>query len=114
MKGVAVPPGGERPRGPRHGARTLTVVHEVDRVDLDLHDLVVQRLFAAGLQLSGALGLLVEDPQRAAAQIGAAVEELEAAVRHVRSSAFCAPLPPELPTAPAGRGAAEGRPAPRR
>ena len=34
-----------------------------DRIARDLHDLVIQRLFATGMSLEGRPALLIEDPE---------------------------------------------------
>ncbi len=57
-----------------------------ERIARDLHDTVIQRLFAIGLSLQG-LCRLVEPPS-AAARIEAAVDELDLTIADVRSTIF--------------------------
>jgi signal transduction histidine kinase len=62
----------------------LAVLEDRDRIARDLHDLVIQRLFAVGMILEGA--------QRASPQvadrIGSALSELEATVQEIRTAIF--------------------------
>ena len=74
----------ERARARTDRAR-LAVYEDRDRIARDLHDLVIQRLFATGLQLH-ALRRTVA-PETADA-IKAAVRELDATIREVRSTIF--------------------------
>jgi len=86
------PPGNDRaPAG--NGAavsaeltRYLTEDH--DRIAQSLNDLVVRRIFAAGLDLHVALGLIGE--HRGADKIYHAIDELDNAIRSVRDAVFAA------------------------
>ncbi len=51
-----------------------------------LSDVVVRRIFSAGLDLDAALGLVGE--HRAAAKIEHAISELDQAVREIRAAVF--------------------------
>jgi len=64
----------------------LVVVEERERIARDLHDTVIQRLFATGLALSGVAGR-VEDPVLAA-RLQEAVDDLDDTVRHIRTTIF--------------------------
>lgn len=66
--------------------RMLALLEDRDRIARDLHDLVIQRLFAVGLQLQGA-SRLVERPQ-VAGRLQSAVTELDATIRDIRSTIF--------------------------
>ncbi len=65
---------------------TLLLVQDRDRIAGGLIDLVVHRLFAAGLALETALGLMGGHP--GAGKVREAVGELELAIRDVRSVVF--------------------------
>ncbi|QXC61636.1 GAF domain-containing protein [Aquihabitans sp. G128] len=67
--------------------RELDVVEDRDRIARDLHDTVIQRLFATGLTLQGAARLAEPLPE-VVERIQACVDELDAVVRQVRSSIF--------------------------
>ena len=67
--------------------RELDVVEDRSRIARDLHDTVIQRLFATGLSLQGAARLASPLPQ-VVTRIQAAVEELDLVVREVRESIF--------------------------
>ncbi|MFE2674024.1 sensor histidine kinase [Streptomyces hygroscopicus] len=76
------------------------VLEERDRIARDLHDLVVQRLFAAGMVLESAER--TSDAPEVRELIGRAAEELGAAVQEVRTAVFALQhAPPEAQT-PAG------------
>ncbi|MFF7248547.1 GAF domain-containing protein [Embleya sp. NPDC008237] len=64
----------------------LAVFEDRDRIARDLHDLVIQRLFATGMMLQGA-ARLARVPA-ATVRINQAVDELDATIREVRSTIF--------------------------
>jgi signal transduction histidine kinase len=66
--------------------RELGVLADRDRIARDLHDHVIQRLFATGLSLQGTMRRAMDDDVRA--RIGAAVEELDTTVREIRTAIF--------------------------
>ncbi len=65
---------------------TLLLVQDRDRIAGGMNDLVVHRLFAAGLALETVLGLIGGHP--GAGNVRAAVGELELAIRDVRNVVF--------------------------
>jgi signal transduction histidine kinase len=64
---------------------TLAVLEDRDRIARDLHDLVIQRLFATGLQLQGMLRMVRPEVQE---RIGRAVEDIDATIRDLRAAIF--------------------------
>lgn len=66
--------------------RLLDVLAERDRIAQDLHDHVIQRLFATGMSLQGTLRRI--DDVHARARVEQAVEQLDATVREIRTSIF--------------------------
>jgi signal transduction histidine kinase len=64
----------------------LALLHDRERIARDLHDTVIQRLFATGLGLQG-LARLVDDIE-VADRIQLAVEDLDATIREIRSVIF--------------------------
>ena len=87
----------------RHGRERLAVYEDRDRIARDLHDLVVQRLFATGMLLESAQRRGgPADPAHAA--IGRAVDELQSTVQEVRTAIFALQQPPaEAPTGLRGK-----------
>lgn len=65
----------------------LVVVEDRERIARDLHDTVIQRLFATGLSLQGA-ARLAEDVPQLADRIQQAIDDLDLVVRQVRTSIF--------------------------
>ena len=59
-----------------------------DRIAQSLNDVVVRRIFAAGLDLHAALGLIGE--HRGAGKIYHAIDELDNAIRDIRDAVFAA------------------------
>lgn len=66
--------------------REITVLEDRDRIAAALKDQVIQRIFAAGLTLQGALARSTEPDVRR--RIAPAVDELDYAVRMLRDSIF--------------------------
>ncbi len=64
----------------------LALLHDRERIARDLHDTVIQRLFATGLGLQG-LSRVVRDVT-VADRIQAAVDDLDATIREIRSVIF--------------------------
>ena len=73
-------------------AREIDIAEERERIARDLHDTVIQRLFATGLSLQAAVRLT--DEPRVSERIQQAVDELDLTVRDVRSSIFELNPPP--------------------
>ncbi|WP_132212995.1 GAF domain-containing sensor histidine kinase [Kribbella steppae] len=63
----------------------IAVLEDRDRIARDLHDLVIQRLFATGLQLQGIHRMVDVDVQQ---RIGRAVEDIDATIRDLRAAIF--------------------------
>jgi signal transduction histidine kinase len=66
--------------------RQLAVLEDRERIARDLHDVVIQRLFATGMQLQASAGQ-VTNPD-ATKRINTAVDELDATIRDIRRSIF--------------------------
>ena len=69
----------------RAGEQRIVVLEDRDRIARDLHDHVIQRLFAAGLSLDGLLGSV---PPAARQRIGSVVDEIDETIRQIRTSIF--------------------------
>ena len=68
--------------------QSLALVHDRERIARDLHDTVIQRLFAAGLSLQGTLRLVGDDDAEVAERIERAVDDLDLTIKHIRSAIF--------------------------
>jgi two-component system sensor histidine kinase DevS len=78
------------------GARAQQeVLAERDRMARDLHDSVIQRLFAAGMALQGTAGL--RGGAEVAARIDAVVQELDISIREIREAIFTLRSGPRAP-----------------
>ena len=64
----------------------VAVLEDRDRIARDLHDLVIQRLFATGLQLQG-MSRLVPRPE-IQERITAVTDDLDATIRDIRATIF--------------------------
>ena len=64
----------------------LMLVADRDRIARDLHDLVIQRLFATGLHLQGVRRTATDDAVRA--RLDDAVADLDVTIRDIRSTIF--------------------------
>ncbi|MEU5718347.1 GAF domain-containing protein [Streptomyces sp. NPDC020403] len=76
----------------------LAVFEDRDRIARDLHDLVIQRLFATGMMLERAQRRAVAPEVRAG--VGRAVDELDVTIQEIRTAVFA--LQPEPAEAPPG------------
>ena len=65
---------------------TQCLTEEHDRIAQGMNDVVVRRIFAAGLDLQAALGLTGD--HRAASKIWHAIDELDQAIRDIRNTIF--------------------------
>lgn len=63
----------------------LLVAKDRDRIARDLHDLVIQRLFATGMQLQGARDL---DPAVLRGRVDGAITDLDVAIKELRAAIF--------------------------
>jgi PAS domain S-box-containing protein len=70
----------------RSDMEQLAVVADRERIARDLHDHVIQRLFAVGMGLQAAANSIAEASARE--RIAESVEELDATIREVRSAIF--------------------------
>ncbi|MEV4642942.1 GAF domain-containing protein [Actinoplanes sp. NPDC049548] len=76
----------------------LVLLEDRERIARDLHDVVIQRLFATGMHLQGAVHQAVKP--EVAKRINAAVDDLDTTIRDIRRSIFelRAPTGPSLRT----------------
>jgi signal transduction histidine kinase len=70
----------------RNDAERLAILQDRDRIARDLHDLVIQRLYATGMSLQGAIPLLGRP--EAADRVASAVDALDETIREIRSAIF--------------------------
>jgi signal transduction histidine kinase len=75
----------------RRDAERLVVLEDRDRIARDLHDTVIQRLFAVAMTLMGALKLTGKPD--VAKRVQHAVDELDDTIRQVRSTIFALQTP---------------------
>jgi len=82
----------------RRDAERFAVFEDRDRIARDLHDLVIQRLFATGMQLQGAARLIGEHPQEADVRVRRAVDDLDGTIRELRSTIYGLQAPHDQPS----------------
>jgi signal transduction histidine kinase len=70
----------------RRQAERVAVFEDRDRIARDLHDLVIQRLYATGMSLQGTM--LLVSSQEAAGRISTAVDALDETIKEIRASIF--------------------------
>ncbi|WP_197698583.1 GAF domain-containing sensor histidine kinase [Micromonospora viridifaciens] len=75
----------ERARG-QEERELLVVLEDRERIARDLHDVVIQRLFATGLHLQSTAPMTVRP--EVAKRINAAVDDLDATIRDIRRTIF--------------------------
>jgi signal transduction histidine kinase len=84
----------------RAAQERLTLLEDRDRIARDLHDHVIQRLFAAGLTVQS---VIRECPPGISDQLSRVVEDIDNTIRQIRASIFA------LQGAPDQQGSARGR-----
>jgi signal transduction histidine kinase len=70
----------------RSDAERLAVLQDRDRIARDLHDLVIQRLYATGMSLQGAMPLIARP--EAIDRVSSAVDALDETISEIRSTIF--------------------------
>src|SRR6516165_10660588 len=70
----------------RKEAERLAVLEDRERIAWDLHDVVIQRLYASGMKLQGTLSLI--DRPEAAQRASSVVDDLDATIKDIRAAIF--------------------------
>jgi signal transduction histidine kinase len=78
----------------RQQAERVAVFEDRDRIARDLHDLVIQRLYATGMSLQGTVSLIATPD--VAARVSRAVDALDETIREIRSSIFALQSRPDV------------------
>ncbi len=78
----------------RRDAERLSVFDDRDRIARDLHDLVIQRLFATGMQLESAVRQI--EHVGAQSRVRLAVDDLDQTIREIRSTIYALNHDPHL------------------
>jgi len=79
------------------GQQRLAIYQDRDRIARDLHDLVIQRLFATGMSLQGATRL-PGVPDDVTERVTRAVDELDETIKEIRHTIFALYEPVEGPS----------------
>ena len=66
----------------------MALLEDRERIGRDLHDTVIQRLFATGMSLQGTARLVRNEPEEALIRIEGAVDDLDLTVKHIRTAIF--------------------------
>ena len=70
----------------RSDAERLTVFEDRDRIARDLHDLVIQRLYASGMKLQGTMPMI--DRPAAEERVSSVVDDLDVTIKDIRQAIF--------------------------
>ncbi len=76
----------------RKDTERLVVLEERDRIAKDLHDVVIQRLFASAMTLMSTLRLITSP--EAEERVQRTIDELDSTIREIRSTIFALQNPP--------------------
>jgi signal transduction histidine kinase len=79
----------------RRDSELLSLFAERDRIARNLHDQVIQRLFATGMALEGAASLAEIDPANAVSKIRQVVLEIDATIKQLRTTVYALQDPAE-------------------
>ncbi|HEV7204191.1 MAG TPA: GAF domain-containing protein [Jatrophihabitans sp.] len=80
----------------RAAEQKVVLLEDRERIARDLHDHVIQELFAIGLSLESAAALLGSDAAAAAQRIQQRVEDIDRTIRRIRTSIFALRGPLDL------------------
>ncbi len=86
----------------RRDAERLAVFADRDRIARDLHDLIIQRLFAIGMQLESASRFITHT--EANGRVHRAVDDLDATIREIRGTIYALQAAPDDGTVSSVRG----------
>jgi signal transduction histidine kinase len=75
----------------RRDTEQLSIFKDRDRIARDLHDLVIQRLFATGMQLEGSMRFM--DRPEATQHVQQAVDDLDQTIKEIRSTIYALQRP---------------------
>lgn len=75
----------------RSAAAKLALLSERERIARDIHDMVIQRLFAAGMQLQAVSSMA--EPPAVAERMNSVVDELDDTIRELRNAIFQLGIP---------------------
>jgi signal transduction histidine kinase len=70
----------------RNDAERLAVFEDRDRIARDLHDLVIQRLYASGMKLQGSIPMIERAPVQD--RVSSVVDDLDATINDIRQAIF--------------------------
>jgi signal transduction histidine kinase len=70
----------------RSDAERLTVFEDRDRIARDLHDLVIQRLYASGMKLQGTMPMI--DRPAVEERVSSVVDDLDVTIKDIRKAIF--------------------------
>jgi signal transduction histidine kinase len=76
----------------RRDAEQLTMLQDRERIARDLHDLVIQRLYATGMSLQGVVPLIVRP--EVSDRVSHAVDAMDETIKEIRSAIFALQAPP--------------------
>jgi signal transduction histidine kinase len=68
--------------------RDMALLEDRERIARDLHDTVIQRLFATGMSLQSSVRLVRSDPSTASTRIEHAVDDLDVTIKEIRTAIF--------------------------
>ncbi len=80
----------------RHDTERLVMFEERDRIARDLHDLVIQRLFACGMHLENTAKLASNE--EISRRIHAVVDDLDLTIQEIRATIFALKTQPKAPS----------------
>ena len=72
--------------GLRRDQARVELLEERERIARDLHDMVIQRIFATGMSLQAAIGMIPDNATRD--RVMSAIDELDETIRDIRNTIF--------------------------
>jgi two-component system sensor histidine kinase DevS len=72
----------------RHASEELRLLEDRERIARNLHDNVIQRLFAAGMSMQAIAAMLTTENQAAARRMDGIIDELDETIRDIRTAIY--------------------------
>lgn len=79
----------------RRDAERMSLYEDRDRIARNLHDQVIQRLFATGMRIESVARMISLDPSTAGTRLTTVIDDIDVTIRQIRSTIYALQTPAE-------------------